>query len=77
MLDELGITRLDRGMATPKYLLVEARLGRPLADYLQEHRQAGDSLERIAKQIWADTGVDVTAMTISNWLEQDATEGAA
>lgn len=64
-------------MASPKYLLVEARLERDLADFLRERRQAGDSLDRIAKRIWADTGVDVTAMTVSNWLSAEPEAASA
>jgi hypothetical protein len=65
-------------MPSPKYLLVESRLeGADLASYLADRRRGGDSLERIAKHIWADTGIEVTAMTVSNWLNAEPATRAA
>ena len=52
----------------PKFQLVDLHLGGTLESFLAERREAGDSLEAIARRIWADTGVSVTSVTVSNWL---------
>lgn len=62
----------------PKFQLVDLKLGGNLETFLAERREAGDSLEVIARLIWSETGISVTSVTVSNWLTLiEATEGAA
>lgn len=53
----------------PKFQLIELKLGVDLDQYLTERRAEGDSLETIARNIWGATGVTITAVTVSNWLD--------
>lgn len=55
---------------TPRQLLATHLLGRPVLDYIQDLRGTGMSLDKIATQLWDDTGgqVDVTYETIRLWL---------
>lgn len=52
---------------SPKYLLVEERLGCDLADFLSRRRAEKVTFERIARELWTETDVDVTSQTIANW----------
>ncbi len=56
-------------MATrsPKFQLIEDRLGSDLAGFIRERRDRDVSYENVARELWATTGVDVTAQTIANW----------
>lgn len=65
---------------TAKYLLVEERLGRDLAELLTERRDSGVTFERIARELWSTTDVDITSQTVANWcadLAATDTAGAA
>lgn len=52
---------------SPKYLLAEERLGSDLGDFLNGRRKQGVTFERIARELWTETSVDVTSQTIANW----------
>lgn len=52
---------------SPKFLLIEDRLGSDLAAFIRGRRDEDVSCENIARELWMATGVDVTAQTISNW----------
>lgn len=52
---------------TPKYLLIQERLGRDLADHLAECRRDGVSYERIARDLWRATDVEITAQSVQTW----------
>lgn len=52
---------------TPKYLLIQDRLGRPLDGYLRELRQARLSAPAIARLIAAQTEVTITPVTVRDW----------
>lgn len=62
---------------TRTYLLLEARLERPLADYVTERREAGDSWNVIAYELAKATDVMVTAQTLTNWFPELQRERAA
>lgn len=68
-LDQSGESRLDGGVPirTAKYLLVQERLGIDLAELLAERREAGATYERIARELWSTTDVDITSQTVANW----------
>lgn len=53
---------------TPKYELIEERLGRNLADQLREWRAARLSAPAIARLIQTQTRVAITGETIRTWL---------
>lgn len=63
----------------PKFQLVDLKLDGDLATYLTDRRSAGDSLETIARRLWSLTGISVTSVTISNWLDliAEPTEAAS
>lgn len=65
------------GMTQPSatYLLIEERLGEPLAQYVSA-RRPGTAWRRIAMEIYSRTGVDVTYETLRTWFA-DAEEPAA
>lgn len=50
-----------------KFLLIEDRLGSSLSDFIRQRKDDERSFEYIARELWATTGVDVTAQTVSNW----------
>lgn len=50
------------------YLLIEARLGQPLEERVTEAREQGLSWTRIAFDIYKDTDVLVTTVTLRNWF---------
>ena len=52
----------------PKFQLVDLKLGGKLEIFLTERREAGDSFETIARNLWDRTGVSVTGVTVSNWF---------
>ena len=52
---------------TAKFQLIEDRLGSDLAAFIRQRRNDDTSCENIARELWATTGVDVTAQTIANW----------
>lgn len=52
---------------TAKFLLVEERLGRDLAELLTQRRDDKVTFERIARELWTETGVDITSQTVANW----------
>ncbi len=55
-------------MAFPeKYSEIEQKLGQPLAELIAERRSAGVAWRRIAIEITARTGVDVTGETLRIW----------
>ena len=53
-----------------KFLLVEERLGKDLASLLVDRRDAEVTYERIARELWSSTGVDVTSQTVANWCSE-------
>jgi intein-encoded DNA endonuclease-like protein len=55
-------------MTSPKRLLIEERLGRDLAGYVNELRHDGASWTFIAARIERHTNVTVTDQTIRNWF---------
>lgn len=63
---------------TPKYELIQDRLGVPLDKQLREWRVAELSTLSIAQRLRAATGVPVTGETIRQWLMDlpDANEAA-
>lgn len=52
-----------------KFLLVEARLGQDLAAHLLANRP-DVTYERIARDLWLATDVDLTAQTVANWVAE-------
>lgn len=53
---------------TPKYELIQERLGRPLSGQLRFWRAARLSAPAIARLIFNETRVRVTGETIRQWL---------
>lgn len=53
---------------TPKYELIQERLGKPLDEQLRTWRGAGIDAEAIARIIGLETRVKVTGETIRAWL---------
>lgn len=53
---------------TPKYLLVEERLGEPLAPLLEYWRHHGVSYEAMARMLETDSRVPLTGQTIADWF---------
>lgn len=51
----------------PKFQLIEDRLGTDLAGFIQQRRSDQTSFENIARELWATTGINVTAQTVANW----------
>lgn len=63
---------------SPKFLLVEERLGQDLSRVLADRRSDGETYERIARELWSATGVDITSQTVANWCAHlDDEAGAA
>lgn len=63
--DESVRDRLCR--VTPKYALVQTRLGRDLGTYLAEARAAGRNWRQIAADLSAVTSTPVTHETVRAW----------
>lgn len=63
---EFGNAKL-LGMSTPQYTEIEQKLGSSLAQLVGERRAAGISWRKIAVEITARTGVDVTGETLRVW----------
>lgn len=55
---------------TALFLAVEAALGMPLEDYLEEARSDGCSFRQIARLLTEDSGVRVTDPTVQDWLRR-------
>lgn len=55
-------------MPTPKYELIQDRLGRPLDETLRELADLGLSAPKIARHLGRKTGVVVTPVTIRTWI---------
>jgi hypothetical protein len=51
--------------------LVDRILDGRLAEYIATARENGDSFERIARNLHADHGIDVTGETIRKWSEAE------
>lgn len=56
------------GVTTTKYLLVDHLMNGKLAAFLAERREAGDSFDTIARDIWSRTSISVTGVTVSSWV---------
>lgn len=65
----------DMSNRTRTYLLVEERLGRPLARHVMKLRgtelRAATSWDQIAHQLATDTGINVTSETLRLWFFDD------
>lgn len=70
-----GNTRARKPTAT--YLLLQERLGRPLATYVTKARSRGQSWSRIARELDQATDVPVTAEWLRIWFLPRATTPAA
>lgn len=57
-------------VTTPKYLLVQERLGADLATLIQQWRDLGLSYNKIAAHLEAEARVPLTGQTISDWVRQ-------
>jgi hypothetical protein len=55
-------------VTTPKFELIQERLGRPLDRVIDEWRAAGVSAPAMARLLAAETRVVVSSETIRNWL---------
>lgn len=55
-------------VTTPKYLLVQERVGVSLSEKLIHWRECGVSYNSIARMLKAETGVDLTGQTINDWV---------
>ncbi len=53
---------------TPKYLLIQDRIGGDLEGYLRKLKQARISAPAIARLIAAETEVEITPVTVRDWL---------
>lgn len=54
-------------VATPKFELMEIRLGRPLGDQLRTWRTAGVSAPAAARLLHLETGMKVSSETVLKW----------
>lgn len=59
---------------TPTHELADLKLGRPLAEYVAEGRAEGKAWRVIARDLYAETGIDVTYETLRSWFstQEDA-----
>lgn len=57
---------------TPTALLIQERLGAPLATYVAERRNQGQSWNAVARALYDDTGIAVTSETLRNWYGTNA-----
>lgn len=62
---------------TPYYQLIETRLGRPLAEYVEELRNDERSWPYIARKIREQADVGVSDETIRLWFADSARTSAA
>jgi len=60
------------GMKTDRQQLVEAKLGRPVVDWIQERRDAGRSWVKVSYDLAAAIGVEVSFETLRRWYEEQA-----
>lgn len=67
-----------RGMTNPSrtYLLLEERLGEPLAGYVEASRAGGLSWNAIARDLHERTKVGVTSETLRIWFFDSAKASA-
>lgn len=56
------------GHRTDLYEQVETRLGEPLRTYVDSRREAGRSWRRIALEVTARTGIDITGEALRVWF---------
>jgi hypothetical protein len=55
-------------MAAPeKYTEIEQKLGHPLSDLIEPRRREGVAWRRIALEVTARTGIDITGETLRVW----------
>lgn len=62
------------GHRTELYEKVEANLGEPLRDYVAKRRGDRASWRRIALEVTARTGIDITGEALRVWLNVRATD---
>ena len=54
-------------VATPKFELMEIRLGRPLAEQLRTWHAAGVSAPAAARLLHRETGMKISSETVLKW----------
>lgn len=65
-------------ISTNLYRTVERAVGGDLSAFLRDRRARGDSWETIAKELWADHGVEVTGAGLRKWGQKlDGEEATA
>jgi hypothetical protein len=62
---------------TPTALLLEAKLGEPLADFVTRHRDDERSWDYIARKLRDLTDVTFSDEALRKWFVNDSTERAA
>lgn len=58
-------------MKTTTHQLIEAKLGTSLTPSVRKARKAGASWQKIATDLYGDTGIHVTPESIRNWMADE------
>lgn len=59
-------------VTSPKYLLIEERLGRSLHDQLVVWRASGVPYQAMARLLSAETRVSITGQAVKDWFDKIA-----
>lgn len=62
---------------TPTALLIEVKLGEPLADFVTRHRNDERTWDYIARKLREKTDVTFSVEALRKWFVNDSTERAA
>ena len=54
---------------TAQYRMADRLAGGRLAGILAERRADGQSFDQIARELYAEHGIEVTRQTVANWID--------
>lgn len=62
---------------SPQFRMADRLVDGRLAEIIAVGRESGQSFETIARNLYAEHGIEVTRQTLANWSQQTADSGAA
>lgn len=70
-LDEYSLSGYKSGVAklSAQFRMADRLAGGRLAEIISDGRQDGQSLDHIARRLYAEHGIEVTRQTVANWSD--------